>query len=74
MAEFLSKHEVNVEVRRISSGRMTVSEAIVNHAVSISADMVVAGAYSRGRLIEAIFGGVTRDLLKSAPVPIFLGE
>lgn len=68
MAEFLSKHEVNVEVRRISSGRMTVSEAIVNHAVSISADMVVAGAYSRGRLIEAIFGG--RD---AGPIEIRAG-
>jgi nucleotide-binding universal stress UspA family protein len=34
-------------------------------------DLIVMGAYSRGRVRETVFGGVTEDLLFGSPLPVF---
>lgn len=39
---------------------------ILNAAIEIEADLVVAGAYGHSRLQEWVLGGVTRDLLNTA--------
>ena len=44
------------------------SEALVDLTSECGADLIVMGAYGHGRLREWMFGGVTRDLLASAPV------
>jgi nucleotide-binding universal stress UspA family protein len=38
----------------------------------IGADLVVMGAYSRHRLREILFGGVTEHMLFAADVPVFM--
>jgi nucleotide-binding universal stress UspA family protein len=40
----------------------------------MNADLIVMGAYGHTRLREIILGGVTRDLLKQAPVPLLLAH
>jgi nucleotide-binding universal stress UspA family protein len=37
-------------------------------------DLIVIGAYSHARSVEVVFGGVTRTLLKQAPVPILMSR
>lgn len=39
---------------------------ILNEAIEIDADLIVAGAYGHSRLQEWVLGGVTRDLLNTA--------
>jgi nucleotide-binding universal stress UspA family protein len=44
--------------------------ALLRHASSVRAELLVAGGYSHSRVRELILGGVTRDLLRSAPLAV----
>jgi nucleotide-binding universal stress UspA family protein len=37
-------------------------------------DLIVIGAYSHARSVEMVFGGVTRTLLKQAPIPVLMSR
>ncbi|MBB3545161.1 MULTISPECIES: universal stress protein [unclassified Rhizobium] len=74
IATFLSRHGIKAEVDRIASGHLSVDTALRQHAVDVGADMVVMGAYNHPRLKQRLFGGVTRSMLKSCPVPLFLAR
>ena len=60
-------------MRRATVGLRSQS-AIVDQAADMDADLIVMGAYGHARLREIILGGVTRDLLKRAPVCLFLAH
>jgi nucleotide-binding universal stress UspA family protein len=47
---------------------------LLSHAADSSADMIVAGGYGHSRLREALMGGVTRTLLGSMTVPVFMSH
>lgn len=49
-----------------------IGEAILRHAESIKADMIVAGCYGHSRLHELILGGVTRTLLRQITLPVLM--
>jgi nucleotide-binding universal stress UspA family protein len=36
--------------------------------------MLVVGAYGRPRLQEMVFGGVTRDVAASSPIPVLMSH
>ena len=50
------------------------SNAILNAAAALDADLIVAGAYGHSRLREWILGGMTRDLLSADRVSLFLSN
>lgn len=72
MAAYLARHGVHVELLSIASHGHSVAEAILAEAAARHADLIVFGAYSRPRLREAVFGGVTRSLLAASPLPLFV--
>ena len=39
-----------------------------------SADMIVKGAYTQSRLRQMIFGGLTRHLILSSPIPVLFSH
>ena len=41
-------------------------------AADLQADLLVVGGFGRGPLRELLFGGVTRSLLESAELPVFM--
>lgn len=47
---------------------------LVQEAGRLKADLLVAGAYGRMELMEWLFGGVTRDLLEVADLPLLLAH
>jgi nucleotide-binding universal stress UspA family protein len=47
---------------------------LLSHAADFGADMIVAGGYGHSRLREALTGGVTRTLLGSMTVPVFMSH
>ena len=53
---------------------MSTTDAIIGQAADMNADLIVMGAYGHARLREIILGGVTRDLLKQAPVLLLLAH
>jgi nucleotide-binding universal stress UspA family protein len=46
------------------------AQEIIDVFKSQDSDLIVMGAYSRGRFREAVFGGVTEDLLFDTPIPV----
>ena len=74
MAAYLARHGARVELQRLDSAGLPVAEVIEEQAQINQADLLVFGAYSRTRVSETVFGGVTRTLLSSAPLPLFVSH
>ena len=70
----LSRHNGNVSVDRLPSLDRSVARALLGHASDTEADLLVLGAYGHSRLTEAIFGGVTHDMLREAPLPLVMAH
>lgn len=73
MAKHLSRHGVTVEVRHLPRWNQP-AEALLNEAAIVGADVLVAGAYGRSRWREMVFGGVTRALLRTSPIPLLMAH
>lgn len=51
-----------------------VADIILSFAKDHGMDLIVIGANSHARSVEMMFGGVTRTLLKLAPVPLLMSR
>jgi nucleotide-binding universal stress UspA family protein len=74
IALYLARHGAQVEVAQVSSRGSPVADIILSYAADHGADLIVIGAYSHARSIEMVFGGVTRTLLKQAPIPVLMSR
>ncbi|MGO4440179.1 universal stress protein [Rhizobium sp. RAF56] len=74
IAAFLARQGVTVTVEVIAGGGRTVGEALKQRAMEAGAELVVMGAYSHSRFRERVFGGVTRSMLETTNVPLFLSH
>lgn len=74
VAEHLGRHGVTASHLHLSHSEQDVGGDLIGHAQREEADLVVAGAYSRGPIAERILGGVTRALLKTADLSWFLAH
>ena len=77
--EYLSRQGIKADFvmeQPPSGGRDedVVAAALVAHARSSSAAYLVMGGYSHSRVREYVFGGVTRALLESCPVPLVIAH
>lgn len=72
VAAYLARHGIAVTVDRLASGSRPVDEVLNQHALDVSADLVVMGGYSHSRLRERIFGGVTKAMLGESRVPVLM--
>jgi hypothetical protein len=48
--------------------------AILSYVGDSSATLIVMGGYGQTKLREVILGGVTREMLKSMTVPVFMSH
>jgi nucleotide-binding universal stress UspA family protein len=74
IGQHLSRHGLNVEVKRIPAESINVTEAILSHAADISADFMVMGGYGHSRLREYVLGGATRGILASMTLPTLMSN
>jgi nucleotide-binding universal stress UspA family protein len=74
IALYLARHGAHVEVEQVSSQGAAVADIILSCARDHGVDLIVIGAYSHARSVEMVFGGVTRKLLKQAPVPVLISR
>lgn len=72
LATTLRRHQQTVETVFLEPDALDVSEALLQHAYRIGADLMVMGAYSRPRLREIILGGVTTNVLDASELPVFM--
>lgn len=74
IAAHLERRGKQVEVHNIDSGGRPIAQALHDEAKSVGADLIVMGGYASSRLREMVFGGATRDLLRTADVPLFMAH
>ncbi len=74
MAKHLARHDVKVQLERIPAPDIDVTSAILSYVADNSGTLIVMGGYGHSRLREVILGGVTRDMLKSMTVPVFMSH
>jgi nucleotide-binding universal stress UspA family protein len=74
-AAYLSRHDIHATIERIRGDRHGHADVLISEQChSFCADYCLMGAFSRGRLTEAVFGGVTRSMLTNAKLPLVLGH
>jgi nucleotide-binding universal stress UspA family protein len=73
LLEYLSRHGVSAKLEERSRGG-EIADSLVGYAERHGAGLIVMGAYSHSRAGEFLFGGVTRRLLKSCPLPLLLAH
>src|SRR4030081_1390614 len=74
MAKHLARHDDKVEIVTVPAPNIDVADAILSYVADISGTLIVMGGYGHARLRELILGGVTRDMLKSMTVPVFMSH
>jgi nucleotide-binding universal stress UspA family protein len=74
MAKHLARHDVKVQIETVPAADIDVTNAILSYVAGNSATLIVMGGYGHAKLREVILGGVTRDMLKSMTVPVFMSH
>lgn len=74
IAAHLSRRGLPSDVRNVDSMGRNASAAILEEAKALNADLVVMGGYAHSRLRELVFGGATRELLRSADLPLLMAH
>ncbi len=74
LAAMLARHGLPVTVDAIPRENRSIAEAILSHAQSIDADLIVMGAYGHSRLSEIILGGATRDMMEATKRPVMMSH
>ena len=68
----LRRNGINAEARNVEAGRRTAGEAVLEEAEKIDADLLIKGAYTRSRIRQMIFGGITSHILNAAEMPVLM--
>jgi nucleotide-binding universal stress UspA family protein len=74
MGQHLARHNLKVDVKRITAPDIDVPSAILSYAADNGTDFLVMGGYGHSRLREFILGGATRGILSSMTVPTLMSH
>lgn len=74
LIEYLARHGVEARLDNREKSNTPVAEALLAAAENERADLMVMGAYTHSRLRELVFGGVTRDILGAAGLPVLMAH
>jgi nucleotide-binding universal stress UspA family protein len=72
-ARYLSRHGIHAEIE-VTAASKHVADDIIAAAHRIGAGYCVMGAFGHSRFREAILGGVSHDMLSSAPLPLVMAH
>lgn len=74
IAAHLSRRGLPVEVRNVDGLGRKHGAALVEECRYVGADLLVLGGYGHSRLQEYVLGGVTRELIHAASIPLFMAH
>ncbi len=74
IATHLARHGISGEVVQVTADRTQVADELLRQIAAFNADFMVMGSYGSFRLRELVFGGVTRRILDTMTVPIYLSR
>ena len=73
LANYLRRQGLKVQAGQVEArGRNACAVLLEAAEQKLHAGLLVMGAYGHSRAREFIFGGFTRSVLRSAPLPVFL--
>jgi nucleotide-binding universal stress UspA family protein len=70
----LVRHGVQAVAAQTRGANRAVGEVLLSYATDLGADLLVAGAYGHTRLREMVLGGMTRHLLQTMAIPVFMSH
>ncbi len=73
-AEYLARHGIECELVELPVLPEGVAHTLEEAARARRAELLVSGAYGHSRMIETIFGGVTRRMLTAPSLPLLLAH
>jgi nucleotide-binding universal stress UspA family protein len=73
-ADHLGRHGLAVVVESTAMTAAGIGDEVLQRAAALNVDLVVAGAYSHSRVVENIFGGASRSLLRQMLVPVLMSH
>lgn len=68
----LARHGIAAAAHLLEGHTQSAAETLAREAQNLGADVMVAGAYSHGRVRELVFGGFTRQVLGACGLPVLL--
>jgi nucleotide-binding universal stress UspA family protein len=74
MLRHLARHDVVARIDETLRGESTIHDVLLSRSVDLAVDMIVAGAYHRSPIREALIGGVSRGLLRHMTVPVMMSH
>lgn len=74
IAAHLARRGLKVELRNLDGLGQPDGETLIAGAQAWGADLLIMGGYGRSRLREMVFGGVTRAVVETAPLPVFMSH
>lgn len=72
VVEYLAWHGIAANCHAAPEGQAATAAQLLRVCASFGAELLVVGAYGHAPMREAVLGGVTRDLIAKAPLPVFL--
>jgi nucleotide-binding universal stress UspA family protein len=73
-SQYLSRHGIPSELHELPSSKAGIADTLLAKAKALKAAYVVVGAFGHSRAREFFFGGVSRDFLKSASLPLVVSH
>ncbi len=74
MTATLKRHGVAIKSEAIVDDELPTSTVLLSQCNDFEADLLVLGCYGRSRLQEIVFGGVTREVFQSMPLPVLMSH
>lgn len=73
-AGWLARHGLAADIHDWPAKGRRISAALLNAATELEVALLVMGAYGHSRLRETVLGGVTREIIAMAPLPLLLAH
>jgi nucleotide-binding universal stress UspA family protein len=70
----LARHGVTAEWLHRDPGRKRITRVLLDVCAEVGADMLAMGAYEHSKFTEDLLGGVTRDILTDAQLPVMMSH
>lgn len=72
--DYFACHGIKAEAIVFGATRRSVSKALLQKAAELEANLLIMGCYGHSHLREVMLGGVTRDVLTHARLPILMAH
>lgn len=74
IADHFRRRHVHASACVLAPVGRSEARSILDHAEAIDADLIVMGGFGRSRMSEFVFGGMTREMMRSATIPVLMAH